>query len=148
MADQTATETRRDGVPQQEQQPTPSVSDPAELIRLVGMLQALTTEARDTNLDEAGHAHLLDVHRRAVEAVKELVSDDLESELTELGLPLGEDATGPELRLAQGQLVGWLNGLFQGIQTAIAAQQMSSGQQLQQLQEPSQPTEEPRGQYL
>lgn len=130
-----------------------TVSDPAELIRLASMIQALVVETREISLDDAGRKRLHETHRRAVDAIKELVSDKLEDELTELGLPMDdEDGTGPEVRLAQAQLLGWLNGLFQGIQAVMAAQQMSSGQQLRQLQQSSLPGRSsdsaPGGQYL
>ncbi len=129
------------------------VSDPAELIRLASMIQALVVETREISLDDAGRKRLHDTHRRAVDAIKELVSDKLEDELTELGMPIDDDdVTGSEVRLAHAQLLGWLNGLFQGIQAVMAAQQMASGQQLRQLQQSSLPGQSsdraPGGQYL
>lgn len=126
------------------------VSNPAEVIRLVNMLQALMSEVREIELDESGRKRLFDIQRSAVGALKDLVSDELEEELEQLGLPLeDEEASGSELRLAQAQLVGWLNGLFQGIQAAVMAQQAGSAQQLQQLrQQRPQLAESHGGQYL
>lgn len=129
----------------------PAVSDPAEVIRLVSMFQALMVEVRDITLDEAGRKRLLDIHRNALDALRDLLSDELEDELEQLGLPIeNADASESELRVAQAQLVGWLNGLFQGIQAALVAQQMDSAQQLQQLQEqrPALKEGHPGGQYL
>jgi hypothetical protein len=111
------------------------VSNPGELIRVANMLQVLLFEVHDTTLDEAGRRRLFDVQLRAVEAIKRLVSDDLDLELTNLGLPLDDiGATESELRIAQAQLVGWLNGLFQGIQAAMFARHMVPVDQLQQMQ--------------
>lgn len=102
----------------------PLVSDPAELLRTAGMLQALLVELHELELDDAGRARLLDIQRQATRSVREVVSGDLGDELDELGLPLRDDAaTSTELRLAHAQLVGWINGLFQGIQLALLSQQ-------------------------
>lgn len=124
------------------------ISDPAGVIRVANMLQALVVEVRDMELDEAGRGRLFEIQRNAVDELKGILSDDLGDELQDLGLPIEEpDATGPELRIAQSQLVGWLNGLFQGIQAAVMAQQAGSAKQLQQLRRPEQGAP-PQGQYL
>ncbi|HEU5084221.1 MAG TPA: proteasome activator [Acidimicrobiales bacterium] len=127
------------------------VSNPAALIRVANMLQMLTIEVHELPLDDAGRRRLFDVQHRAVDAIRSLVSDDLGAELSSLGLPLEDvGASESELRIAQAQIVGWLNGLFQGIQAAMFARQMVSVEQLQELQRQlgrgSQPT--PPGQYL
>ena len=111
------------------------VSDPGELIRVANMLQVLLFELHDVSLDDAGRRRLSDVQRRAVEAIKSLLSDDLDAELTALGLPLDDiGATESELRIAQAQLVGWLNGLFQGMQAAMFARHLVPVDQLQRMQ--------------
>lgn len=113
-----------------------SVSDPAELIRIAAMLQALLTEIHEITLDDAGRARLYDIHQRAVDAVKSVISEDLQDELANLALPLEqEDPSGPELRIAQAQLTGWIDGVLRGIQAAMMTQQMAAQRQLQQLQE-------------
>lgn len=127
------------------------VSNPAALIRVANMLQMLTVEVHELPLDDAGRRRLFDVQRRAVDAIKALVSDDLDAELTALGLPIEDvEASEAELRIAQAQIVGWLSGLFQGIQAAMFARQMVSVEELQELQRQlstsSQPA--PPGQYL
>ncbi len=127
------------------------VSDPAELIRLANMLQALMVEVHEVTLDEGGRRRLFDVQRRAVEAIKDVVSDDLDSELENLGLPVeNDDASVSELRIAQAQLVGWLNGLFQGIQAAMFARRVGPAEQLQQMQRQLTQSSQnrPPGQYL
>lgn len=127
------------------------VSNPAALIRVANMLQMLTVEVHELPLDDAGRRRLFDVQHRAIAAIQSLVSPDLGAELTALGLPLqGVGASESELRIAQAQIVGWLNGLFQGIQAAMFARQMVSVDELQDLQRQlgrgSQPG--PPGQYL
>lgn len=127
------------------------VRNPGALIRLANMLQALLVEVHEVALDGPGRRRLFDVQHRAVVAVKELLSEDLREELTNLGLPVEDpDASESELRLAHAQIVGWLTGLFHGIQAAMFAQQMVSVDQLQQLLRElgrtSQPV--PPGQYL
>ncbi|MDZ7679640.1 MAG: proteasome activator [Acidimicrobiales bacterium] len=133
----------------------PDVSNPAEMIRLANMFQALMTEVRELELDEAGRKRLFDIHRHAIEALKDLLSDDLEEELESLGLPIEEaDASGPALRVAQAQLVGWLNGVFQGMQASVMAQQMAAGRQMGQLpqglsqERPQLADDHAQGQYL
>lgn len=111
------------------------VKNPGELVRLATMLQALLFEVHDITLDEAGRRRLFAIHHRAVDAIKRLVSSDLEFELTHLGLPIEDvGASASELRIAQAQIVGWLHGLFQGIQAATFARQLLSVDQLQQMQ--------------
>lgn len=127
-----------------------SVSDPAGLIRIATMMQTLREEVRGLPLDESGRERLTEIHRRAVEAIKETLSDDLREELDGFALPLEGTPTEGELRVAQAQLVGWLEGLFRGIQTAVFSQQMSAQRQLQELSNPGARREDQglRGQYL
>lgn len=127
------------------------ISDPAALIRVANMLQMLTIEVHELPLDDAGRRRLFDVQHRAVDAIRSLVSHDLGAELSSLGLPLEDvGASESELRIAQAQIVGWLNGLFQGIQAAMSARQMVSVEQLQELQRQLGPGVQPTppGQYL
>ncbi|GAA1999637.1 proteasome activator [Brevibacterium samyangense] len=103
----------------------PAVSEPGKLLRLGTMAKQLLEEVRQTELDEGGRERLAEIHRRSVEELAEGMSRELADELRGLALPFDEDevpSTG-ELRIAQAQLVGWLEGLFHGIQTAIMAQQ-------------------------
>lgn len=115
-----------------ESAPDSSVENPAELIRIGSMVQALREEVDRLSLDEAGRRRLFEIHQQAVDAIKGIVSEDLEAELSELSLPLddGDDATPgeAEIRLAQAQLGGWLEGLFRGLQAAMASRQMAQMQ--------------------
>ena len=124
------------------------VNDPASLIRIGTMVQALREEIKGISLDEAGRQRLAEVHRRTVDAVKEALSDDLREELSEFALPLPDGIpTTSELQIAQALLAGWLEGLFRGIQAAVFTQQAAAQRQLRELK--GGPPDEPgRGQYL
>jgi hypothetical protein len=107
------------------------VSSPAKVMRIGTMVKQLLEEVRGTELDEKGRQRLAEIHRRSIDELEEGLSKDLIEELERLDLPF-DSADGPpttsELRIAQAQLVGWLEGLFHGIQTAIMAQQAMAQQ--------------------
>ncbi|UZD61916.1 bacterial proteasome activator family protein [Brevibacterium sp. JSBI002] len=107
------------------------VSSPAKVMRIGTMVKQLLDEVRGTELDEKGRERLAEIHRRSIDELEEGLSKDLIEELERLDLPF-DSADGPpttsELRIAQAQLVGWLEGLFHGIQTAIMAQQAMAQQ--------------------
>ncbi|AZU02494.1 DUF2587 domain-containing protein [Brevibacterium linens] len=113
------------------QQSQADVSSPAKVMRIGTMVKQLLDEVRGTELDEKGRERLAEIHRRSIDELEEGLSKDLIEELERLDLPF-DSADGPpttsELRIAQAQLVGWLEGLFHGIQTAIAAQQAMAQQ--------------------
>jgi proteasome activator-like protein len=141
------------------QGPSPeTVTEPAKLLRIASMVRELLDETRQASMDETGRSRLADIYRRSVEELAEAVSPDLRSELEELAPPLEGVPSAGEMRVAQAQLVGWLEGLFHGIQAAMFAQQMAARQQFEELrrrglmaQNPP-PAEQPqppsRGQYL
>lgn len=115
-----------------------AITDAAKLIRLGTMTQSLMTEAREAPLDEAGRALLAKIHGETMEALEDTMSDDLLDELREFQLCIDGSDQPPsegELRIAQAQLVGWLQGLHQGFQAMAMAQQAAAMQQLQQLQQ-------------
>ncbi len=115
----------------------PVITDAAKLIRLGTMTQSLMSEAREAPLDEAGRILLARIHGETMEALEDTMSDDLLDELREFQLCIDCTDTPPsegELRIAQAQLVGWLQGLHQGFQAMAMAQQAAAMQQLQQLQ--------------
>jgi hypothetical protein len=97
------------------------VTNVGELVRIGTMVGALLEEVRAITMDDAGRTRLAAVHERAVEAVRHSVSEELENELTELDMSVGPDASEAELRLAQAQLIGWLNGVLLGLR-AVASQ--------------------------
>ncbi len=113
------------------------ITDAAKLIRLGTMTQSLMTEAREAPLDDAGRTLLANIHSETMEALEDTMSEDLLDELKEFQLRFNDDGEPPsegELRIAQAQLVGWLQGLHQGFQAMAMAQQAAAMQQLQQLQ--------------
>ena len=112
--------------------PADLVEQPAKVMRIGSMIKNLLDEVKGAPLDEAGRARLADIHGRSITELKSGLAPELVEELDRLALPF-TDATpsDAELRIAQAQLVGWLEGLFHGIQTALFSQQMAAQQQLQ-----------------
>lgn len=115
---------------------TTVIHEPAKLMRIGEMVKRLLEEVRSAPLDEAARARLAEVHERSIAELEDGLSPDLVEELHRVTLPFTDDVvpSEPELRIAQAQLVGWLEGLFHGLQTAMVAQQMAAQAQLQQMQ--------------
>ncbi len=112
----------------------PFVPEPAKLMRIGGMVRKLLEEVRHAELDEAGRDRMRDVYHQSVEELATAISEPLAEELNRLTFSFDEDVpSGPELRIAQAQLVGWLEGLFHGIQAAVSAQQMMAERQLRSM---------------
>ena len=110
------------------------VEQPAKVMRIGSMIRQLLDEVKAAPLDEASRARLRDIHASSIRELEEGLAPELVEELERLSLPFGsETPSEPELRIAQAQLVGWLEGLFHGIQTAIYAQQMAARAQLEQM---------------
>ncbi len=115
--------------------PGNSVSHPTKIIRIASMTRAMLEEVRQAPLDPAGRRRLLDVHERTLAELADILSDDLRQEFNDIFLPLTSDTpTESELRVAQAQLVGWLEGLFHGIQASLMSQQLATQAQLQDIQ--------------
>jgi hypothetical protein len=120
--------------PRERTNPADLVEEPAKVMRIGSMIKQLLEEVRNAPLDEAGRRRLADVHHRSIEELKDGLAPELVAELDRIALPFRDDSpSDAELRIAQAQLVGWLEGLFHGIQTALVAQQMAAQQQLQQM---------------
>lgn len=111
------------------------VEQPAKVMRVGSMIKQLLEEVRSAPLDEASRARLKEIHARSITELEDGLAPELVEELDRLSLPFGEDSTptDAELRIAQAQLVGWLEGLFHGIQTALFAQQMAARAQLEEM---------------
>ena len=111
---------------------TSLVGQPAKVMRIGTMVKQLLDEVRSAPLDDAARARLAEIHERSLHELEEGLSPELVAELHRITLPFVEDQapSDAELRIAQAQLVGWLEGLFHGIQTALVAQQMAAQSQL------------------
>ena len=106
------------------------VSDPARILRLASMAQALLTQIQATELDPASRHRLAEVFNRTITSLRELLSADLQREVDELQLPLPDDPTDAEMRVAQAQLVGWLEGLFHGVRSTLIAHRIATQEEL------------------
>ena len=114
--------------------PADLVEHPAKVMRIGSMIKQLLEEVRNAPLDDAGRKRLADIHHRSIDELKDGLAPELVEELERISLPFTDEApSDAELRIAQAQLVGWLEGLFHGIQTAIMAQQMAAQAQLQAM---------------
>jgi hypothetical protein len=134
---------------QDEQRESRSVTDlieqPAKVMRIGSMIKQLLEEVKAAPLDEASRVRLREIHRSSIEELEDGLAPELVEELERLTLPFGEETvpTESELRVAQAQLVGWLEGLFHGIQTTLFAQQMAARAQLEQMRRALPPGAQP-----
>ena len=121
--------------PSKQQSPADMIEQPAKVMRIGSMIKQLLEEVRSAPLDEASRVRLREVHHRSVEELSDGLAPELREELERLTLPFTDESvpSDAELRIAQAQLVGWLEGLFHGIQTALFAQQMAARVQLEQM---------------
>jgi Protein of unknown function (DUF2587) len=123
-----------------------SVEHPAKVMRIGSMIKQLLEEVRAAPLDEAGRDRLQRVFERSVAELGEALSPDLQTELLEFAPPFSDGTPSEaELRVAQAQLVGWLEGLFHGIQATLFAQQMAARQQLDEIRRGLPPGHRPGG---
>jgi len=139
-----------------------SVAEPAKLLRIASMVRELLEETRQAPMDESGRKRLASVYTRSLGELGEAISPDLREELEQLAPPMEGVPSESELRIAQAQLVGWLEGLFHGIQAAMFAQQAAARAQFEELRrrglmaqnpqpgeaQPPQPPQRGGGQYL
>ncbi len=132
-----------DGAESVEDGPT---TEPAKLIRIASMTKAMLEEVRQAPLDEAGRRRLSEIHEQSLAELRNVLSPELAGEFDEMFQPLSSDDVPSEsvIRIAQAQLIGWLEGLFHGIQATLFTQQMAARAQLEELHRPPQiePTRE------
>jgi len=115
---------------------TESVEQPAKVMRIGTMVKQLLDEVRSAPLDEASRVRMREIYEQSVQELASTLSPDLAAELDRLTLPFDEGTPSEaELRVAQAQLVGWLEGLFHGIQASLMAQQMAARAQLQEMRQ-------------
>ncbi|HEX4253960.1 MAG TPA: bacterial proteasome activator family protein [Streptosporangiaceae bacterium] len=114
---------------------TEMVEQPAKVMRIGSMIRQLLEEVRAAPLDEKSRARLREIHESSIKELEDGLAPDLVNELERLSLPFAENElpSEAELRVAQAQLVGWLEGLFHGIQTTLFAQQMAARAQLENM---------------
>jgi hypothetical protein len=119
----------------EERSVTELIDQPAKVMRIGSMIKQLLEEVRSSSMDEASRARLRDIHTRSIKELEEGLAPELIDELERISLPFTEDEvpSEAELRVAQAQLVGWLEGLFHGIQTALFAQQMAARAQFEEI---------------
>ena len=115
--------------------PGRQIEQPAKVMRIGSMIKQLLEEVRAAPLDEASRTRLREIHQRSIKELEDGLAPELQDELERLSLPFEGDTppSEAELRIAQAQLVGWLEGLFHGIQAALVAQQMAARMQLEQM---------------
>lgn len=136
-----------------------TIDQPGKLLRIAVMVREMLEEVRRAPLDEDAREHLTQIHQRVLQELRSGLSGPLAEELDRITLPFAGDGvpSEAELRIAHAQLLGWLEGLFQGIQAAIATQQMAMASQLEEMRRRALPSGEPEaepkrgavpGQYL
>jgi hypothetical protein len=126
--------------PQREQQepddPREAIQQPAKVMRIGTMVKQLLDEVRQAPMDEAGRARLREIYEQSIRELSGGLSEDLSQELDRMALPFDDKVPSEaELRVAQAQLVGWLEGLFHGIQATLVAQQMAARAQLDEMRQ-------------
>jgi hypothetical protein len=124
------------GAPVEDDQVAGMIESPAKVMRIGSMVKQLLEEVRTASLDEAGRTRLREIYEQSVRELSTALSEDLSQELDRMAIPFGEGVpTESELRIAQAQLVGWLEGLFHGIQATLMAQQLAARAQLDELRQ-------------
>ena len=123
-----------------------AVEEPAKVMRIGSMIKQLLDEVRSAELDGPARERLKEIYDSSVQEVGAALSPDLRAELERVAIPFGDAATpsDAELRIAQAQLVGWLEGLFHGIQATLFAQQMAARNQLEELRRQLPPGADPQ----
>ena len=119
-----------------EERQTESVNEPAKVLRIGSMVKTLLDEVRSAPLDEKSRVRLREIYEQSIRDLSQVLSPDLVAELERMAPPFGNDApSDAELRIAQAQLVGWLEGLFHGIQATLMSQQMAARAQLEEMRQ-------------
>lgn len=112
-----------------------AITQPSKLIRIASMTRAMLDEVRKAPIDEKGRARLVEVHSQSLDELRGVLSADLLDEFNQLMVPLrAESVTEAEIRIAQAQMIGWLEGLFHGIQASLFSQQVAAQSQLAEMQ--------------
>jgi hypothetical protein len=140
LATDGGTEAGAEDQPDHGDQPTESIERPAKLLRIGSMVKQLLEEVRQAPLDEASRVRLREIYEQSIRELAEGLSPDLAAELDRISIPFDEPTpSDAELRVAHAQLVGWLEGLFHGIQATLVAQQVAARAQLDEMRQRSLP---------
>jgi hypothetical protein len=132
-AEQAAEDQVRPPMDLQPEAPQEAITQPAKLLRIATMVRELLEETRQATIDESGRVRLREIYQRSFDELRDVLSPDLQQELAELVPPMETVPSESEIRVAQAQLVGWLEGLFHGIQAALFAQQAAARAQFEEL---------------
>jgi hypothetical protein len=116
-----------------------AIAQPGKLLRIAAMIRELLEETRSTTIDEKGRVRLRQIYERSLQELTDVLSEDLQRELAALAQPMEGVPSESEIRIAQAQLVGWLEGLFHGIQAALWAQQQQMRAQFEEMRRRSLP---------
>jgi hypothetical protein len=118
-------------------EPDQPITEPTKLIRIASMTRAMLEEVRQAPLDEEGRKRLSEIHQQSLAELREVLSPELAQEFDEVFPPFDAEQTPSEsvIRVAQAQLIGWLEGLFHGIQATLFSQQMAARAQLAEMQQ-------------
>lgn len=120
------------------EEPTESIDQPAKLLRIGSMVKQLLEEVRQAPLDEASRGRLREIYEQSIRELADGLSPDLAAELDRVSIPFDSPTPSEaELRIAHAQLVGWLEGLFHGIQATLVAQQVAARAQLDEMRQRS-----------
>lgn len=118
-----------------EEEASQAISQPAKLIRIASMTRAMLEEVRQAPIDERGLDRLSEVYKQSIEELREVLSAELVEEFDQIMVPLdSSDTSAAEIRVAQAQLIGWLEGLFHGIQASMFSQQVAAQAQMAEMQ--------------
>jgi hypothetical protein len=123
-----------EGTEPQSQQQGELIQHPAKLLRITAMVRGLLEEVRQAPLDDSGRKRMREIYESSLTELKDALSENLQKELETLTIPLERTPSESEIRVAQAQLVGWLEGLLHGIKAAMWAQQMEAQAQLEEMQ--------------
>lgn len=134
MADETPSVPDAVAAPTGAEHHDPAVTEPTKLIRIASMTRAVLTELREGPMDPEACRRVLDIHRASLSELRDVLSEDLREEFDDIFAPFDGQPSEASLRIANAQLIGWLEGLFHGIQATIATQQMLASNQLAQMQ--------------
>lgn len=136
-----------------DQKPGERPLDPEKLLRIASLAREVLEEVRRMDPDDHTAAELAALHKRVTAQLHDALTPELAEELQAIDLNTCFDGgvTSQEVRIAYSALIGWLGGLFQGLQAAMQVQALQAAVQSPRSLEPGpEPEETPqdKGRYL